>query len=323
MPNGGERVGEATSNVEPWPHQIRAFQRLYGHWPPRLLIADEVGLGKTIQAGMLIRQAWLAGKARRVLILAPASVCRQWQLELREKFNLNWPIYDGDNLVWLGAGNHGEREHARQLLERRSHGAFEVSFEVLLHQVRDDFGVRLRFELVTFRLQLLLQRQVVFDDAVMHDYDIALAIAVRVSVLLGWTAVGGPTGVPDAEGAVHGIQLDCLLQVSELPLGAPDLKLIVGAIDCKSGRVVSPILEALQALQNDWDRPLCPDITNDSAHRVIIGDLGRLVVLGRTWSAWRPNGQTSRGTRPGTPRLPGWRARPGQSFRCPVGPSRV
>ena len=35
------------------------------------------------------------------LILAPASVCRQWQLELREKFNLNWPIYDGDKLVWL------------------------------------------------------------------------------------------------------------------------------------------------------------------------------------------------------------------------------
>lgn len=101
MPGGGERVGEATSNVEPWPHQIRAFQRLYGNWPPRLLIADEVGLGKTIQAGMLIRQAWLAEKAKRVLILAPAGVCRQWQLELREKFNLNWPIYDGDRLCWL------------------------------------------------------------------------------------------------------------------------------------------------------------------------------------------------------------------------------
>jgi len=103
MPNGGERVGEATANVEPWPHQIRAFQRLYSHWPPRLLIADEVGLGKTIQAGMLIRQAWLAEKARRVLILTPASICRQWQVELREKFNLNWPIYDGDQLLWLAS----------------------------------------------------------------------------------------------------------------------------------------------------------------------------------------------------------------------------
>ena len=66
MPNGGERVGEATSAVTPWPHQIRAFQRMYDHWPPKLLIADEVGLGKTIQAGMLLRQAWMAGKGRKV-----------------------------------------------------------------------------------------------------------------------------------------------------------------------------------------------------------------------------------------------------------------
>jgi superfamily II DNA or RNA helicase len=116
MPNGGERVGEATANVEPWPHQIRAFQRLYSHWPPRLLIADEVGLGKTIQAGMLIRQAWLADKARRVLILAPASICRQWQIELREKFNLNWPIYDGDQLLYLTTP--GSTAPAQQPIDR-------------------------------------------------------------------------------------------------------------------------------------------------------------------------------------------------------------
>ena len=99
LPNGGRRVGEATAAVTPWPHQVRAFERLYADWPPRLLIADEVGLGKTIQAGMLLRQAWLAGRAKRVLILAPKAVCRQWQIELREKFNLNWPIYDGRQMV--------------------------------------------------------------------------------------------------------------------------------------------------------------------------------------------------------------------------------
>ena len=68
--------------------------------PPRLLIADEVGLGKTIEAGLLLRQSWLAGRVRRVLILAPKAVLKQWQIELREKFNLNWPIYDGRKLVW-------------------------------------------------------------------------------------------------------------------------------------------------------------------------------------------------------------------------------
>lgn len=100
LPDGGERVGETTSAIIPWPHQRRAFHRLYDHWPPKLLIADEVGLGKTIQAGLLLRQAWLAHRARRILILAPKAVCRQWQIELREKFNLNWPIYDGKKLSW-------------------------------------------------------------------------------------------------------------------------------------------------------------------------------------------------------------------------------
>lgn len=100
QPLGGDRVGEATSAVVPWPHQIRAFRRLYDNWPPKLLIADEVGLGKTVQAGLLLRQAWLAGKLKRTLILAPKNVCKQWQIELREKFNLNWPIYDGQKLTW-------------------------------------------------------------------------------------------------------------------------------------------------------------------------------------------------------------------------------
>jgi superfamily II DNA or RNA helicase len=99
-PVTGERVGEATSAVSPWPHQLAAFLRMYRNWPTKLLIADEVGLGKTIQAGLLLRQAWLSGRAKRILVLAPASVCRQWQLELREKFNLHWPIYDGSRMTW-------------------------------------------------------------------------------------------------------------------------------------------------------------------------------------------------------------------------------
>lgn len=103
LPGGGERVGEATAAVMPWPHQVHAFLRMYNHWPPKLLIADEVGLGKTIQAGMLLRQAWMARRAKRILVLAPKAVLIQWQIELREKFNLNWPIYDGQKLSWYPA----------------------------------------------------------------------------------------------------------------------------------------------------------------------------------------------------------------------------
>ena len=115
-PEGGALVGEATAAVTPWPHQVRAFEKLYGRWPSKLLIADEVGLGKTIQAGMLLRQAWLSGRAKRILIMAPKAVLGQWQIELREKFNLNWPIYDGRRLVRFPSpalrGQH-EREVAR------------------------------------------------------------------------------------------------------------------------------------------------------------------------------------------------------------------
>ena len=109
LPDGGERVGETTSSISPWPHQVKAFERLYRNWPPKLLIADEVGLGKTIQAGMLLRQAWLAGRAKRILILAPKAILVQWQIELREKFNLDWPIYDGQKLVWLPSPARGEK----------------------------------------------------------------------------------------------------------------------------------------------------------------------------------------------------------------------
>ena len=117
----GARVGEATAGVIPWPHQVRAFERLYANWPPKLLIADEVGLGKTIQAGMLLRQAWLSGRAKRILILAPKAILGQWQIELREKFNLNWPIYDGRKLVWYPSPAVRGR-HEREVGQSEWHG---------------------------------------------------------------------------------------------------------------------------------------------------------------------------------------------------------
>lgn len=100
-------VAAATSAIEPWPHQWSAFRRMFEPWRnegcmPRLLIADEVGLGKTIEAGLLLRQSVMAGLARRVLVMVPASLQVQWQRELREKFALEWPIYDGERFLYSG-----------------------------------------------------------------------------------------------------------------------------------------------------------------------------------------------------------------------------
>lgn len=138
-PDGGERVGEATAAVTPWPHQVRAFQRMYGNWPPKLLIADEVGLGKTIEAGLLLRQAWLAGKARRIIVLAPKGLLKQWQIELREKFNLNWPIYDGQKLVWYPSpAMKGQSERPVGRSDWHKEPAVIVSSQMLRRQERAD-----------------------------------------------------------------------------------------------------------------------------------------------------------------------------------------
>jgi SNF2 family DNA or RNA helicase len=114
----GIRVGEATSAVVPWQHQIRTYTRFLTEWPSRLLIADEVGLGKTISAGLILRQAILSGLAKRVLILTPKSVQIQWQNELYEKLNLNVPIYDGSALVWKAV--HGRQAPLEKAVTRDS-----------------------------------------------------------------------------------------------------------------------------------------------------------------------------------------------------------
>ncbi|MCL4299796.1 MAG: DEAD/DEAH box helicase family protein [Anaerolineae bacterium] len=88
-------LGAATSAITPWPHQAQVAGAIVSRFPERFLLCDEVGLGKTIEAGLALRQLLLSGYVRRALILAPKSVCRQWQEELYEKFALNLPFFDG------------------------------------------------------------------------------------------------------------------------------------------------------------------------------------------------------------------------------------
>ena len=78
-----------------WPHQTAFFNRHAANpGPDLLLLADEVGLGKTIQAGILLKYRINQGRVSRVLILAPQPACRQWQAELHRKFNIDIPLLD-------------------------------------------------------------------------------------------------------------------------------------------------------------------------------------------------------------------------------------
>ena len=105
---GGTGVGFVTLPIKPWPHQSSIAGKVLASWPRSYLFADEVGLGKTIEAGLVIRELLLTGNADRILLLVPASVQRQWQEELWEKFCLNVPSYTGGKFIDV----HGDKVDA-------------------------------------------------------------------------------------------------------------------------------------------------------------------------------------------------------------------
>ncbi|MGY3040488.1 ATP-dependent helicase HepA [Rhodanobacter sp. TND4EL1] len=76
------------------PHQLRVAGIASARRPPRVLLADEVGLGKTIEAGMIIARQLATGRASRVLLLLPDTLVYQWFVEMLRRFNLSFAIYD-------------------------------------------------------------------------------------------------------------------------------------------------------------------------------------------------------------------------------------
>src|SRR5690348_898547 len=74
------------NTIKELPHQIEVARRVLRHMGGRAILADEVGLGKTIEAGIILKELTVRGLARRILILTPASLVTQWQGELESKF---------------------------------------------------------------------------------------------------------------------------------------------------------------------------------------------------------------------------------------------
>jgi superfamily II DNA or RNA helicase len=95
-----------TSNVDPLPHQITAvYESLLPRQPLRYVLADDPGAGKTIMAGLYIRELIMRGDARHILIVAPGSLVEQWRDELLEKFGLEFHAYSKDLELASPSGN--------------------------------------------------------------------------------------------------------------------------------------------------------------------------------------------------------------------------
>ena len=99
---GTERLISLDSlrGVERFPHQIRACLKVMRDLNGRAILADEVGLGKTIEAGIVLKEYLLRGAVRTALVLVPASLCEQWAAELWEKFELDFVVSRGPAGQW-------------------------------------------------------------------------------------------------------------------------------------------------------------------------------------------------------------------------------
>jgi len=130
------------ARVQLLPHQIYIAHQVANRHAPRVLLADEVGLGKTIEAGLIIHQQLITARANRVLIVVPDSLVHQWLVEMLRRFNLQFTIMDA------------ERHQA--LLEAGEENPFESA------------------QLILCSLSMLTTQAAIFEDARMAQWDLMI-----------------------------------------------------------------------------------------------------------------------------------------------------
>ena len=183
-------------------------------------------------------------------------------------------IARGDNFIGFVDRDDAQSEHAGKLFDGLPHGFFEwgtvaiSSFQkVFLDEVGDDFGICFSGELVAFLNQLLLEGQVVLDDAVVDDDDCAGAVAVRMGVFFAGAAVSGPARVADAIAAFQRLLADNVFEIAQLAFGAADLKAVAVSGDRDARGVLTPILQPAQTFNDDRYNFFLADVADDAAHK--------------------------------------------------------
>ncbi|MBT3832598.1 MAG: RNA polymerase-associated protein RapA, partial [Gammaproteobacteria bacterium] len=92
------------------PHQFFIAQEVASRYAPRVLLADEVGLGKTIEAGLILHQQLMTGRSSRIMIIVPPALNFQWFVEMIRRFNLQFTLLDEERCLDIEADNRPEHE---------------------------------------------------------------------------------------------------------------------------------------------------------------------------------------------------------------------
>ena len=119
-----------TSNLIPLPHQILVLEKVMQGVQTRFMLADEVGMGKTIEAGLVLKEKKLRGEVKRVLLIVPKSAMLQWQSEMKEHFAESFFIYDSE-LITSMAKTFASFEAEEELNFWRQHNQIIVSSDAL------------------------------------------------------------------------------------------------------------------------------------------------------------------------------------------------
>tara|TARA_R110001606_G_scaffold348746_1_gene498385 strand:- start:11178 stop:14042 length:2865 start_codon:yes stop_codon:yes gene_type:complete len=104
------------ARVQLLPHQIYIAYQVSQRHAPRVLLADEVGLGKTIEAGLILHQQLITGRTQRALIVVPDSLVHQWLVEMLRRFNLSFTIMDDERYSAILESNEGNPFESAQLV---------------------------------------------------------------------------------------------------------------------------------------------------------------------------------------------------------------
>ena len=144
-------IGSRTSLI---PHQLYIAHEVANRYAPRVLLADEVGLGKTIEAGLILHHQLITERAKRVLIVVPETLMHQWLVEMLRRFNLHFKIFD--------------KNRCDDLLN-------ENDFENIFHSE----------QLVLCSIDFLVSNSTVFEQCVMGEWDL---MVVDEAHHLQWSA---------------------------------------------------------------------------------------------------------------------------------------
>ena len=146
-------LGSRTSHL---PHQVYIASEVAQRYAPRVLLADEVGLGKTIEAGMILHYQLHTGRANRILIVVPDTLIHQWLVEMIRRFNLYFSIFD----------------QSRYDLMENSDEEYEDDDEIELLEPRTDENLFENEQLVLCSLDFLMANEKARQHAIASNWDL-------------------------------------------------------------------------------------------------------------------------------------------------------